>query len=193
MRPEKASVLGGLAQRPRDTDNERTAFLWEEALHMPRARLVLVPLAVVALAAVPGHAAADPTDVSAVRVTSLNFEVGDCLNDLEAWEDAQDGVATAWLVPCTAPHEYEVFATFDVTDRSYPGAFTFAYRADELCADAFEEFVGVSYADSAYAMFYLYPTPQTWRMGDRQITCMIVDPDGPVTESLAGAERSEDM
>ena len=36
---------------------------------------------------------------------------------------------------------------------------------------------------------YLSPTESSWAMGDREIVCTVLDPAGPVTGTLEGANR----
>lgn len=48
----------------------------------------------------------------------------------------------------------------------------------------------MSYDESVLEMSYLYPTSQTWSLNDdREILCIVADPEGASTGSLPGAAR----
>lgn len=55
-------------------------------------------------------------------------------------------------------------------------------EADRGCIDRFEEFVGLSYADSVYDVYVLHPTAGSWRLqDDRAVLCAVFDPAGQTT------------
>ena len=64
-----------------------------------------------------------------------------------------------------------------------------AERAEEFCAEAFAEFVGVDYNESELEINLLYPTGESWAEGDRELVCLVYDPEGPTVGTLAGAAR----
>lgn len=116
----------------------------------------------------------------------FQLRVGDCLND-ELSETATE-VTDVPTVPCTDPHDYEVFQNITMADADeYPGEDATVQQADDECSAAFEGFVGVSYEESQYDFSYYYPTQQSWDGGDRVINCLIIDPNGQSTGSLSGA------
>ena len=52
----------------------------------------------------------------------------------------------------------------------------------------FEDYIGVPYVDSIYGVYTLYPSDQSWDLGDRSAVCMVVSPGGtPLTESVEGS------
>ncbi|MGW0846904.1 DUF4190 domain-containing protein [Streptomyces sp. NPDC002787] len=91
------------------------------------------------------------------------------------------------IVPCAGEHDAEVFADFLMPDGDYPGDAAVTDEADEQCYERSE-----LYAMDAWALpldvdvYYFTPTRQSWRYGDRQITCMFgnVDAEGTLTGSL---------
>ena len=89
-------------------------------------------------------------------------------------------------VPCSEPHDSEIYAAFELTQSAYPGEETTQGKADALCLPAFEEFVGEPYLESRFDFAYYYPTEESWASGDREVLCVIYDPVGPVTGSLRG-------
>ncbi|SMH28397.1 Septum formation [Rathayibacter oskolensis] len=115
----------------------------------------------------------------------FQLRVGDCLND-ELTETATE-VTDVPTVPCTEPHSYEVFQNVTMAEAdAYPGEDATVAQAETDCTAAFEGFVGLSYEESQYDFSYYYPTEQSWGGGDRVINCLITDPAGPNTGSLAG-------
>ena len=116
------------------------------------------------------------------QTDAFALQVGDCLDDATQTGEVQ----TVPTVPCDGPHDSEVYAAFELDDADYPGADAVIEQADSLCLPAFETFVGASYLESRYDFSYYYPTEQSWAIGDREVLCVIYDPAGPVTGSLAG-------
>jgi hypothetical protein len=113
----------------------------------------------------------------------FSIRVGDCLDDGRSATE----VDTVPTVPCTGPHDSEVYASVELSDGDYPGQDAIFARADEQCLVEFEVFLGESWTVSPYDFSYYHPTEKSWNDGDREILCVIYDPAGPVTGSLAGA------
>jgi len=147
-------------------------------------------LAVALLAGCSG--AASPTSTpsgsaggenGAGETPATDIEAGDC------YDPAASGDAAAVaLVDCAAPHRYEAFASFVLTDAAYPGDALDA-EARQPCIDAFADFVGIDYASSALALRYIAPSEGTWAEGDREVVCVVGDPAGPTSGSLHGTAR----
>lgn len=116
------------------------------------------------------------------QTDAFTLVVGDCLDDAEA----QGEITTVPTVPCSDPHDSEIYAAFELTGSAYPGEDTVTGKAEVLCLPAFEEFVGEPYLDSRFDFAYYYPTAESWASGDREVLCVIYDPAGPVTGSLRG-------
>jgi hypothetical protein len=112
--------------------------------------------------------------------------VGDCLS-----EAASEGeVSAVPIVPCSEPHDAEIYHDFQLEGTDYPGDEQVTTLADEGCFAAFEDFVGVPYDASTLEMTYYPPTEGSWNeVDDRLISCLILDPEGQTTDSLEGAER----
>lgn len=116
------------------------------------------------------------------------FSVGQCINDPIVAEDAEQEVGELPVVDCSEPHTGEVFFVEVLTDAEYPA--DAATRGDEICYNAFEPFVGISYEESALYVTSLYPTTTSWDAGDRQIVCLIIDADGAqMTGSAKGTAQ----
>lgn len=119
----------------------------------------------------------------------FDIEVGDCLLEPEAENDEVIDIA---VVPCDETHDYEFFYEYDLDlGEEYPGEDAIAEDANAACAgDAFEEFVGVSFDESASLWpTYYYPQPESWKQGDRTIQCLLYessDDDGAAVVQVEG-------
>lgn len=123
--------------------------------------------------------------VDAVGDESTWIEVGDCFN--EATDDVVSDIPT---VPCTEPHDYEVYASFDIDLAKYPGDDEVSRLADEGCYAPFETYIGISFDNSALDYSYYVPTQDGWNdYDDREVSCIAFDPAGQLTGSVAGAAR----
>ncbi len=115
----------------------------------------------------------------------FTLQVGDCLNDAIASET----VETIPTVPCSEPHDSEIYASIIMSGDTYPGQDAVIAEADAACLDAFEGFVGISYAESLYFYSYYFPTEGSWSNGDREILCTLYDETGQITGSLQNIGR----
>ncbi|MCJ1706037.1 DUF4190 domain-containing protein [Microbacterium sp. VKM Ac-2923] len=132
-----------------------------------------------------------PTDEGGVTVAPdeqapfdpSTLVVGACLDDLPGGFVAADNV-----VDCAQPHSYEAFGGFDVPDGAYPGDAAIETEALAGCEAAYGGYVGVPYQDSRLDYYYVGPTQQTWEVGDREIFCLLFDPQAEQTVgSLTGS------
>lgn len=111
------------------------------------------------------------------------LRVGDCMNEV-----SEELVAEVPVVPCDQPHDEEVYFDFSLAGDAFPGEDAVQTEADTRCAAEFDAFVGLAY-DSSTLDFYAYrPSEESWtRLDDRIVSCVIYDPAGQVTGTLAGA------
>ncbi len=113
----------------------------------------------------------------------FTLQVGDCLGAIETGE-----VNDVPTVPCSEPHQLEVFGEYSFPDGDYPGDDTISTTADEECIALFDAFVGLAYEESALGVTYYTPTQESWESGDdRLVSCLVGDPAQDVTGSLEGA------
>ena len=79
-------------------------------------------------------------------------------------------------VPCSQPHDNEVYAVFDVSLSAYPDSEDAMFEhALEQCLDRFAGFVGIAYESSELDILTLYPTPESWARNDREVVCAVYD------------------
>ncbi|MFF7606781.1 DUF4190 domain-containing protein [Streptomyces parvulus] len=93
-------------------------------------------------------------------------------------------------VPCDEAHDGEVFASFELPGGAFPGDAEITRAADDRCY-ALQD----SYAMDRWALpgdvdvYYLTPTADSWRTGDREITCLFGNTDEGAT--LTGSLRND--
>lgn len=103
------------------------------------------------------------------RVNEL--EVGDCLKRLS--EGTHFLVS---VVPCSAPHRAEVFAKVTLTGISYPGESVIAEEAENRCSQRLTSIADPEKLEDLN-LFYFGPTRSSWEDGDRQVLCLVMDPN----------------
>jgi len=136
--------------------------------------------------------------VSEGNLDALQVSVGDCFNDtpeLTEGEVDEAGNVTATVssipvVPCSEPHDNEVYAVFETTATTYESEEGMFNLAMAECQERFASFVGLSYEESSFDIVALYPTPESWQQSDREIVCAVYNLNGEkLTGSVAGTAR----
>ena len=129
--------------------------------------------------------------VSAGDMSVFALRVGDCFNDPPEilGSDELAEIMETEAIPCSEPHDNEVYANFDVSLRTFPGDEEIRALSFDECAERFESFVGMSYAESILDIFYLAPTAESWsQRNDREISCAIFHLEGEkLTGSMSGS------
>lgn len=101
------------------------------------------------------------------EVGTLSLKVGDCLA-----EEAEGEIESVPVVPCSEPHDSELFHSFEIPGDDFPGVDEVQTIAVDTCTEEFESFIGVSYEDSVWDITAVYPTEETWdQIDDREIIC----------------------
>jgi Septum formation len=123
----------------------------------------------------------DPTGTMTGSARGLgaaaSFQPGTCLDE--------DGLPA----DCAASHDAEVYAVVSLPEGTWPGDEAIDAAADEACRSEFEGYVGAAYDDSALYFMYYPPTQDGWATGGREVTCLVFDPEGPLTGSVRGSGR----
>jgi len=115
--------------------------------------------------------------VGAGDLDVLTMEVGDCFDDPDEFEDVVYDVAA---VPCSEPHDNEVFAVKSVGTvfgEDFPGRSAIEQYSHDNCVASFPEYVGVEYAASSLGVFSFTPTEESWDEGDRGFVCALYSID----------------
>ncbi|MEU9172522.1 DUF4190 domain-containing protein [Streptomyces sp. NPDC048420] len=90
-------------------------------------------------------------------------------------------------VPCAGEHEGEVFGEFKMTGAGFPGDGAVSDAADEKCYPLQDAYVMDTWSlPDDVDVYYFGPTRQSWRLGDREVTCIFgnTDESGTLTGSL---------
>ena len=151
-----------------------------------------VVTAVVALGALTGCSFFGRNDKTTV-VSALKAKPGDCLVAPKA---ITAEVTDVTVVPCTQPHQQEVYALAGYplpagTEKTaaYPGEAVLKAFADGACLGAFSGYVGSDYRDSSLFFTYLLPSARGWQAGDdRDVTCVITTTGSTRTSSVKGSK-----
>lgn len=115
------------------------------------------------------------------------LRVGDCIDVPEG-----DDIGAIERLPCTDPHEAEVFAVLSHPAEGaapYPGSDALVAFAGEAClGQIFTDYVGAPRDRSQLRHFEIVPRQSAWDDGRRQLVCA-VDADGPLVGSIRGSGR----
>ena len=118
------------------------------------------------------------------EVGAFRIRLGDCIASM-----AEEGLfESVNAVPCSEPHEAEVYAAFNLADAdaAWPGTAAVDRQADQGCYDRFSAFVGTSYERSMYGYGSMTPTKDSWeQIDDREVLCMITTIDGSLSTGSA--------
>lgn len=118
-------------------------------------------------------------------VSAFSMQVGDCV-----LEPDSEQIGSLDAVPCDQPHDFEVYALFDMTNGDWPGQDVVDAAVEERCPILYEEAIGISYLESAYYFQAIYPTIDSWINGnDREIVCVVFEPEAQITGSLLGSGK----
>jgi len=110
--------------------------------------------------------------VGSGNVDAFNVQVGDCFNDVSAYNGQVESVPG---VPCSEPHDNETFAVYDVSFDSYPAEGNMDQLAYDGCKARFESFVGTDYESSSLEISTMFPSVESWAQNDREVICAIYD------------------
>ena len=117
----------------------------------------------------------------------VDLRVGDCFDDKDP---SADQIGDVKAVPCTTEHEFEVFYVGAMGDGSYPTDDAFETYVTQNCDPAFGAYIGKAYDDSDLDIFYLTPTDDSWRLGDRTVKCAAYHPNNSrLTRPLRGTQK----
>ncbi|MCF2530762.1 septum formation family protein [Yinghuangia soli] len=120
------------------------------------------------------------------KVTAVpRFDAGDCFDFLRGPQGGPD--MPRGKVPCDGPHDAEVVAILTPpTGDTYPGSAALGTLAREQCPARAAAYLGEgSPAAAKLSLRFYNPSEAAWLMdGDRNVTCFVTDPAGPMTGSL---------
>ncbi len=116
------------------------------------------------------------------------IEVGDCFDDTPM---GVNEVTEVPGLPCSAPHDNEVYALFDLPAGPFPGDEQVDGSASLGCYERFEDAIGMSYEESIIDYIAMYPTEDSWnRINDREVVCIAFHMEyEKLTGSVLGSGR----
>ncbi len=144
-----------------------------------------------AVTAAPAPPATAPA-AEGVAVGWAELSVGDCF---DAVDDPDAADLAVWRVDCAAPHRYEVYDVVELdvevpVGGGYPGGDVIRSRAEELCVERFEAFIGVRWTVSELDVEVWWPSENSWGRGDSSAICAVMELSGePMTGTQRGAAR----
>ncbi|TCC60259.1 hypothetical protein E0H73_20085 [Kribbella pittospori] len=112
-------------------------------------------------------------DVASGQVTAAQttrpqeLKVGDCVASLE-----EGAVKQVTVTPCDQPNGGKVFALFTFPPGSWPGRETVDEEMQNGCWERWS--ASEEQAADPSDVFILGPTEETWRLGDRGVTCLLI-------------------
>ena len=115
--------------------------------------------------------------VSEGNVDAFTMRLGDCFDNTSSRVNDETGeVSNLPGVPCSQPHDNEVFAIFDLDQPTFPGSEQISELSFQACLKRFESFVGLDYESSSLDIAALYPSKESWsQQGDREVVCAVYD------------------
>jgi hypothetical protein len=114
------------------------------------------------------------------KVSATDVKVGDCLKEIPG----NSKVFTVDTIGCDETHAGEVFAVLTMPEGDFPGQSAIdAYQ--NKCEPALASYAPSAITDDSVQLYVLYPTEETWKQGDRAVTC-VATLDPPRTGSLKG-------
>lgn len=94
--------------------------------------------------------------------------------------------SVASVVPCTSPHDAEVFATFALPAGPWPGSAAVEQAANDGCGARLPGYLNPQLAISL-SQDYVYPGQVAWQAGTRTVVCEVRAASGQLDQSVRGA------
>ena len=128
-----------------------------------------------------GHRSTSTGQITAKGTVSISLlRTGDCFQN----PSADQTLSSVTAVPCTTPHDAQIFTEFTATGASFPGNTALDKEASLGCPARVAGTVDKSKITDAMSLHYLIPQEQPWAEGHRAIVCFIVAPTSGLTSSL---------
>ncbi|WP_344271810.1 DUF4190 domain-containing protein [Actinomadura napierensis] len=112
------------------------------------------------------------------KIDAYKMKVGDCINDPVSSGGPSAPpveVDSVKKVPCTGPHDGEVLAVFNLTQTVMPDDQRMSDLASAGCKLRIQRRLDRDPAAAHLARSFYYPTADSWRDGDRAVTCLGVN------------------
>ncbi len=146
------------------------------ALFVSAAWVILV--GAVATVGVLTHGFHKPVKVTYHEAAVFRLQAGDCVN-------IPNGQVVS-ILPCSTPHEAEVFATFSLPVSAWPGTAAVQQEASSGCVSRLTGYINPQLAISL-SQDYVFPDQADWTAGTRTVICEVRATSGQLTGSVRGA------
>ncbi|MGV9455640.1 DUF4190 domain-containing protein [Streptomyces sp. NPDC003635] len=127
----------------------------------------------------------DLKDAASENGTAYALDKGDCFDSPSG--SLEGATYDVEEVPCAGRHDGEVFAVVTLPGGRYPGDDSVTRTAEDRCYTLEAEYAMDPWAvPDDVDVYYLLPSSQSWRFGDREITCLFgsTEDGGTLTGSL---------
>jgi hypothetical protein len=124
------------------------------------------------------HGFKRPVVVKYHESTVFTLQKGECVNTA--------GAQAVSVLPCSAPHKAEVFATFSLPASAWPGTAAVRQEASSGCVSRLTGYLNPQLAISL-AQSYVFPDKVAWTAGTRTVVCEVRAASGDLTGSVRGA------
>ena len=124
------------------------------------------------------HGFKKPVTVKYHESAVFKLQEGDCVNMLNG--------QVVTVLPCTTPHQAEVFATFTLPVSAWPGTAAVRQRASSGCESRLTGYINPQLAISL-AQSYVFPNKVAWTAGTRTVICEVRAASGQLSSSVRGA------
>ena len=169
--------LAGMAEPVQPLDLARRRRGLALAALFAVAALVIVGGAIGVVGALT-HGFHKPVTVKYKESAVFKLHAGDCVS-------AANGQQVS-VLPCTTPHQAEVFATFALPASAWPGTATVRAEASSGCASRLTAYLNPQLAISL-AQSYVFPDQVAWAAGTRTVICEVQATNGLLTGSVRGS------
>jgi hypothetical protein len=126
------------------------------------------------------HGFKKPVIIHYKKSAIFSLKTGECINP---------NGQTATVVSCAAPHDAEVFATFELPGSKWPGTAAVGTAASSGCSTRLSGYLNPQLAISL-ASTYIYPDSVAWQAGTRTVVCEVRATKGQLTGSVQGASAT---
>ena len=138
----------------------------------------IIVVGAVATVATLTHGFKKPVTITYKEASVFKLQEGDCINTPNGQQ--------VTIVPCTTPHDDEVFGTLTLTGAKWPGTAAVEQQAAAGCASLLAGYLNPQLAISL-AQTYVYPNQTDWTAGTRAVICEVHAASGQLSQSVRGA------
>jgi len=142
---------------------------------------VIIAAAIVTVGVVT-HGFHKPVTIKYREAAVFSLHEGDCV-------DSPNALLVS-ILPCSTPHQAEVFATFALPASHWPGTAAIATEASSGCGSRLNSYLNPQLAISL-TQSYVYPDQVAWTAGTRTVVCEVRASSGNLTGSVRGATLAE--